>query len=75
MYNFCAVPYSRTDRLGLKSGQNDISDFKQPPSPSFESSSLYRKEDEGGGQEEDPDVSLSRLGQNPEILLFPIPRQ
>jgi hypothetical protein len=73
-YNFCAVPYSKNDRLDLESGQKDISPLKQLSSPNFESISVYRKEDEEE-QEEDPDMSLSRLGQNPEILLFPIPHQ
>ncbi|XP_021927840.1 zinc finger protein 32-like isoform X2 [Zootermopsis nevadensis] len=74
MYNFCAVPYSKNDSLGLESDQKDISNLKQLPSPYVESISLNRKEDEEE-REEDPDISLSRLGQNPEILLFPIPHQ
>jgi len=75
VYNLCAVPCSRNERLASESGQDDISNVKQLSSPNFETGTSYRKEDKGGGQEEDPDTSLSRLGQNPEILLFPIPRQ
>jgi uncharacterized Zn-finger protein len=71
MYNLCSIPYGINDKLGLESGQNVISN-KKLPSTNFESSS-YEIED-GKGKEEDSDISLSRLGQNPEILLFPIPR-
>ncbi|PNF33203.1 hypothetical protein B7P43_G11694 [Cryptotermes secundus] len=75
VYNFCSVPRGMNDKLGLESGQNVISNQKQLPSPNFESSCSYKIEDGEGKQEEDSDISLSRLGQNPEILLFPIPRQ
>jgi hypothetical protein len=75
VYSLCAVPCSKNERLASESGQEDISNVKQLASPNFESGCSYRKEEEGGGGEEDPDAPLSRLGQNPEILLFPIPRQ
>ncbi|KAJ4446848.1 hypothetical protein ANN_13547 [Periplaneta americana] len=81
MYNFCAVPFNRgeRDRISLESSQNETSGHKQVPSPSFEDSSYKKDEDEDEEdeeqEEEDPDTSLSRLGQNPEILLFPIPRK
>jgi hypothetical protein len=75
MYNFCAIPCGMNDKLCLESGQNVIFSKKQLPSPNFESSCSYKVEDGRGRQEEDLDISLSRLGQNPEILLFPIPRQ
>jgi hypothetical protein len=75
MYNFCAIPCGMNDKLGLESGQNVISNKKQLPNPNFESSCSYKIEDGRGRQEENSDISLYRLGQNPEILLFPIPHQ